>query len=307
MIYFLFIFFFSSNLLADNRRCFKIPPFGYNDYYVHLPLNYSFCVKNGKEIINYKTGAFGERILYNNKNFNYALVFGDSHALGLDVNNVSQYFLAKIFKNKNFKLYAAPNNGPNQVLEILKIQSKHIPNNSEINIVFNGSTDLFRLNPKWDPKRFVDFNDIDLEEIKDNWLFYNYKLITGLLKKKFTYKRPNTENLQNSFIKSFKDTDNNLNIYLEKINNLKYKNIKLYIILPFWIYEEKKNNYIQNKFIFDNFFKLICNIDSLKYKNLDIFVQLNDIDNSIDFLTYDKRHFRSNLINLTTLNEFCNY
>ena len=132
-------------------------------------------------------------------------------------------------------------------------------------------------------------------------------MISGLLKKKFTYKRPNTENLQNFFIKSFKDTDNNLNIYLEKINNLKYKKINLYFILPFWIYEEKKNNYIQNKFIFDNFFKLICNIDSLKYKNLDIFVQLNDIDNSIDFLTYDKRHFRSNLINLTTLNEFCNY
>ena len=132
-------------------------------------------------------------------------------------------------------------------------------------------------------------------------------MIAGLLKKKFTYKRPNTEDLQNSFIKSFKDTDNNLNVYLEKIDILKNKKINLYFILPFWIYEEKKNNYIQNKFIFDNFFKLVCNIDYLKYKNLKIFVQLNDIDTSKNFLTYDKRHFRSILISLTALNKFCIY
>ena len=307
LVYCILIFLFSPNLLADNGRCFKIPPFGYNEYYVHLPVNFSFCVRNGKEIIDYKTGPFGERILFDNQNFKYVYVFGDSQALGLDVNNINQHFLGKVFKNKNLKLFAAPNNGPNQVLEFLKIHNKQIQNNSEINIVFNGSTDLFRLSLSWDPKRFVLFNDIDLEEIKDNRFFYNYKLIKGLFSSKFTYRRPNTSNLQNSFIKNIDDINNNFTLYLNKIDKLKYKKINLYIVLPFWIYEEKKNTYTLNKFIFNNFSKSICNINSSKYKNLDIFVQLNDINLSKTFLTYDRRHIKSDLINLTNLKNFCNF
>ena len=36
-------------------------------------------------------------------------------------------------------------------------------------------------------------------------------------------------------------------------------------------------------------------------------LQIDDIDISKSFLTYDKRHFKSKIINLTSLNNFCNF
>ena len=306
-IYLIFIFFFSTSLIADNRSCYKIPPFGFNGFYVHLPINYSFCVKNGKEIINYTTGSFGERILSNNKKNKHILVFGDSHALGLDVNSVNQYFLGKIFNNDNFKLFAAPNNGPYQVLEFLKIHGKKIENNSEINVVFNGSTDLFRLDLKWTPKKIVLFNDNELEDIKDSKILYNYKLFKGFLTNKFTYKRPNTERMQSLFIKNFANINENFSTYLIQLNKLKFQKKNLYIILPFWIFEKEKNNFKKNDLVYENFFKLVCSIDATKNNTLNILVQIDDIDISKNFLIYDKRHFQSKLINLTTLNNFCSF
>ncbi len=264
-------------------------------------------MRNGKEIINYTTGSFGERILSNNKENKNILVFGDSHALGLDVNSVDQYFLGKIYNNYNFKLFAAPNNGPYQVLEFLKIHGKKIENNSEINIIFNGSTDLFRLDLKWTPKKIVLFNDNELEDIKDSKILYNYKLIKGFLTNKITYKRPDIERMQSLFIKDFANINENFSTYLIQLNKLKIQKKNLYIILPFWIFEEEKNNFKKNNSVYENFFKLVCSIDLTKDNTLNILVQIDDIDISKNFLTNDKRHFKSNLINLTTFNKFCNF
>ena len=264
-------------------------------------------MRNGKEIINYTTGSFGERILLNNTKNKNILVFGDSHALGLDVNSVDQYFLGKIFKDDSFKLFAAPNNGPYQVLEFLEIHGEKIKVNSEINFIFNGSADLFRLDLKWDPKKFVLFNDYELEDIKDSKIIYNYKLIKGFLTNKFTYKRPSTERMQSLFIKNFKNINKNFSTYLVQLDKLKFQKKNLYIILPFWIFEKEKNNFKKNNLVYKNFFKLVCDIDAAKYKTLNILVQIDDIDISKSFLTYDKRHFKSKIINLTSLNSFCNF
>lgn len=243
----------------------------------------------------------------NNKNNTNIPVFGDSHALGLDVNSVDQYFLGKIFKDDSFKLFAAPNNGPYQVLEFLKINGEKIEVNSEINIVFNGSTDLFRLDLKWDPKKFVIFNDYELEDIKDSRILYNYKLIKGFLTNKFTYKRPSTERMQSLFIRNLANINRDFSNYLVQLDKLRFKKKNLYIILPFWIFEKEKNNFKKNNLVYENFFKLVCSIDAKKNNTLNILVQIDDIDISKNFLTYDKRHFKSELINLTTLNNFCNF
>ena len=87
-----------------SSECFKVVPFGYNDIYVQLPSNYKFCVKKKNNKINYETGIYGERILKNNDNKDFINIFGDSHALGLDVNNTNDYFLSKVYPKKSFRI-----------------------------------------------------------------------------------------------------------------------------------------------------------------------------------------------------------
>ena len=103
--------------MANN--CLKFLPYGYNNNYVHLPEKASFCVKEGNKKIRYSTDSLGGRILSIKKASNTVQIIGDSQALGLDVDKIEDHFLSKIYNNSNFKIYAAPNNGPYEVLNFL--------------------------------------------------------------------------------------------------------------------------------------------------------------------------------------------
>jgi hypothetical protein len=99
-------------------------PYGFNEYYVHLPQSASFCVKQGKLINKYQTDNFGGRLLYGEPSNNKIQVFGDSQVLGLDVENIDQHYLNTIYKKDNFVIYAAPNNGPYEVINFLNKNKK---------------------------------------------------------------------------------------------------------------------------------------------------------------------------------------
>ena len=87
---------------------------------MHLPQNASFCVKEGKYFYEYKTDNYGGRLFYNDKFSEQVQVFGDSQVLGLDIEKIEEHFLYELYKNKNFIVYAAPNNGPYEDINFLQ-------------------------------------------------------------------------------------------------------------------------------------------------------------------------------------------
>ena len=294
-----------TNLLSS--ECFRLVPFGYNDYYVKLPSNFKFCVKKKDTKVYYETGFLGERILKDNKNKNSINVFGDSHALGLDVNIISEYFLYKVFPKNNFHIYAAPNNGPYEVLNFLKIHKDTFYNKKGI-IIFNLSTDIFRINEKWDPKNFVSLNDFQLEEIKYSKLKYEYYFFKDLFfNKKLKIALPNNNEMLTLFNNDFENIEINFRNYLNDLNILKYESLKVVFVLPYWIYQKNSlDKFEEKKRITSKIYGLVCKnleIISSKYQ---VLVQKNDINLNKPFLTIDNRHFRSNLVVLTDAKNLCN-
>jgi len=295
----------SSYSFVKSNLCFKLVPFGYNGSYVQLPSKFVFCVKKGDKKIQYSTGSYGERLLNFNKKNNYINVFGDSHALGLDVNSKNDYFLSKFFTEKDFRIFAAPNNGPYEVLEFLDIHKNNFKDDN-INIIFNISTDIFRLDYQWSPERFVAFNDTDLEDIKENPLLFRLKFYKNLIfNRKFTLALPDNQKMQKLFLDNYLSIDSNLSNYYKNLNDLKFNNINFMIILPYWIYEKKDQAYVENVNIFKKVQKLFCSKNQMLDKKFTAYMQKKDIDLNIEFLTFDKRHFKSNLVNLTSIDNLC--
>ena len=134
---------------ADAKSCLSFLPYGFNESYVHLPQSASFCVKQGKTIIKYQTDNYGGRLLGDETVNNKIQVFGDSQVLGLDVENIEQHYLNTLYKKNNFVIYAAPNNGPYEVINFLNKNKKILQ--KKIIVTFSFSTDLYRILNYWNP------------------------------------------------------------------------------------------------------------------------------------------------------------
>ena len=106
------------------NSCLSFIPYGYNESYVHLPENASFCIKQGKIIKKYQTDNYGGRLLHDEALNNKIQVFGDSQVLGLDIEQVKQHYLNALYIENNFVIYAAPNNGPYEVINFLNKNKK---------------------------------------------------------------------------------------------------------------------------------------------------------------------------------------
>ena len=72
----------------------------------------------------FKTDKKGGRF-FKKKNENTIQVFGDSQILGIDIKNQKDHFLSK-FYNEDLVIYAAPNNGPYQVLNFIILNQEKI-------------------------------------------------------------------------------------------------------------------------------------------------------------------------------------
>ena len=307
-ILFLFIITFLFNTELKAKSCLSFVPYAFNDFYVHLPQEALFCVKEGKKTISYKTDIYGGR-LFSNKIFNEKIqVLGDSQVLGLDIEKIDNHYLNQIYK-KNFIIYAAPNNGPFEVMNFLNINKKILKKKIIIN--FNFSVDIFRINNTWNPENFVALKDYQLDEILEHPIKYRLIIFKNLLfRKNFTLKRYDNKKMQKLFL----NTNNealmmDIKTYLNELNQIVENlnvDIDLIITKPYWIYSKKKNFYILEKKINQKVEKLICNsfnqtskikkiyISDIKKKNLDI----ND-------LTSDRRHYKSTIIGLIEKKQFC--
>ena len=127
--------------ILNFATCFKLPPYGYINGYSSLIHSKKFCITDNQSKIFFETNSEGARILQDFPNDNVAKVFGDSQVLGLDVKIKADHYLNNIFPNKNFLIYAAPNNGPYEVLNSLEL---NVQNYEHIILTFNASTDFYR-------------------------------------------------------------------------------------------------------------------------------------------------------------------
>ncbi len=292
------------------NNCLSFLPFGFNNHYVHLPKNSSFCVEEGNKSNQYITEKYGGRILSNKITNNKIQVFGDSQVLGLDVEKIEQHYLYNLYKKKDFFIYAAPNNGPYQVINFLN-KNKNILQ-KKIIVTFNLSTDLFRVLDHYNPENFVAMKDYELDEILENPLKYKFIIFKNiLLRKNFTMSRHNNKKMQNLFLNS--DYDQfylNLNKYFNELKMTAKKNglkIEFIITHPYWVYsiDKKNNKLLLDDKINDKIKKLICksfqsseNINKIHISKVPKILNLED-------LTFDRRHLKSSRIDLKTYQNTC--
>ena len=305
-----FVYFILFANSSNAKNCLSFIPFGFNESYVHLPQSAYFCVKQGKIKYIYETDNYGGRLLYKDNLNSEIQVFGDSQVLGLDVENIEEHYLNKIYKKNNFVIYAAPNNGPYEVINFLNKNKKILQ--KKIIVTFSFSTDLYRIQNYWNPKNFVALKDYELDEILENPFKYRLIIFKNLLfNKNFTLSRYDNKQMQNLFLNSDQDEFYNyLTKYFDKLNktanNLDLE-IDFIVTHPYWVYsiEKKNNKLLLDKKLNDKVEKLICNsfkntrkISKILISQVPQTLQLND-------LTFDKRHLKSSKIYLRNIKEIC--
>ena len=309
-LYFVFVFIlFTPKVNA--KSCLSFLPYGFNDFYVHLPQNASFCIRQGELLNKYKTDNYGGRLLYNEDLSDKIQIFGDSQVLGLDIEKVEQHYLHNIYKDYNFIIYAAPNNGPYEVINFLNKNKKILQ--KKIVVTFNFSVDLYRISNEWDVKNFVALRDYELDEILEHPFKYRLIMFKNiLLNKNFTLSRYDNKKMQSLFLNSNQEKIyNNLIKYFDELNETAKKlDIKMDFIVthPYWVYSinKEKNKLLLEIGLNKKVEKLICT--SFKRTEEINKILITKLPNTLAMqdLIFDKRHLKSNKIEIKQQEEICN-
>ena len=306
LFFFIITFLFNTELKAKN--CLSFVPYGFNDFYVHLPQEALFCVKEEKKIISYKTDIYGGRIFSNDKNNEEIQIFGDSQVLGLDIEKIEDHYLSQLYK-KNFIIYAAPNNGPFEVINFLNLNKEIIKKKIIIN--FNFSNDIYRIHNSWNPENFVALKDYELDEILDYPLKYKLIIFKNLLSNKnFTLRRYNNKKMQNLFLRTNKDQLTiNLKNYFNSLDKMAENldlDIDLIIVKPYWIYSKKKKFLFLEKEINEKVENLICKSFNQTSRIQNIYISgANKKNLDMNDLTSDNRHYKSTIIQTVEKSKIC--
>jgi len=293
-----FIFFLSLISLIiltilNLNTCFKLPPYGYINGYSSLVYSKKFCIKDYQAKVIFETNSEGARILKDSDSKEFVKVFGDSQALGLDVKNKADHYLNKIFPNKNFLIYAAPNNGPYEVLNSLEL---NVQDYDHIILTFNASTDFFRIGNDWNMYQHVHLSLNSANLLSLFPLFYDFYKLIIFYKNDYQSKIFNNIQMQNSFLEIKNETLlKNTDLYFEKLNHLILKkklSFEFIITHPYWLYDSLDDSLALNNNVSSKYEDLIFEI-SLKYPNIISSKPQNYLN--IERLTYDKRHLRSSI------------
>ena len=160
---------FYSEKSDASFRCFSFIPYAIKDSFVTLPYEKEFCFKYSGGYTYMRTNQFGGRLIQSPNRKMDAVAYGESQLLGLDSsddNKPFQHDLKTMLPEYNFTIYAAPNNGPFEVLsQIEQLRPKAKLEQKLVVIGFNYSTDIFRIRSSWDPKKFVPVGEKNLERI----------------------------------------------------------------------------------------------------------------------------------------------
>ena len=280
-------------LIINNNLCFKVAPYGHTQGYSSLPFNKSFCVYDENSKIRFDTDSNGARIFSSVVNNINLKIFGDSQVLGLDVNLETNHYIKKVYPNQNLKFYAAPNNGPYEVIKSIKNNAN---NNEFIVITFNSSTDIYRIREGWNFLTNVPMSN------KKVSLMTNYPFLLDLIKFFNFYinddkpKLLNNYHMQDLFL-DYKNDEilKNFDLYFENLYSiLENKNILFEFLIthPYWIYDRRGEKLVINVDVFkkyNDFKKLLLS----KYPFIK-FSRISEEIANLEDLTSDKRHLRSN-------------
>ena len=137
-----------------------------------------FALNITKKNLNFKTDNLGGRFFLQKKE--YLQVFGDSQVLGLDIEEQKEHYLKKYYE-EDLVLYAAPNNGPSEVLRFIDINQDIIEDKIIINL--NLAVDLFRILPNHNFKEFVALKDDEIDSVIKYPIRYKFIIFKNLLLK----------------------------------------------------------------------------------------------------------------------------
>lgn len=275
-----------------------------------MPSEASFCTKQGNLTYQYKTDEYGGRI-FNNENFdNQIQVFGDSQVLGIDIEKTDQHYLHKLYKESNFVIYAAPNNGPYEVISFLK--KNKIILNKKIIVTFNFSVDLYRVSNSWSPENFVALKEHELDEILASPYKYQIIIFKNLLQNKnFTISRNDIKKMQNIFLNLNQETINDdlikyFNELDETANRLDVE-IDFIVTNPYWVYSfhKDKNKLLLEKELNSKVERLICSAFKRTKKISRVLISKLPYSLEVQDFTFDKRHLKSDKIDLLSYQNLC--
>ena len=293
---------------SKSKDCLDFLPFGHNDNYVQLPKDTEFCIIYRKHNLIFKTDTRGGRF-FKKINKNTIQVFGDSQILGIDIEDQKDHFLSKSY-NEDLVIYAAPNNGPYQVLNFIILNQEKIK--KKIIISFNLSVDLFRLSSDYKIQNYVALREDQLNDIIEKPFKYRLIILKSLITNKFfTVSRKNKKKMQNLFLdKNIEELKKNLDIYFENLNEIINKldiEVDYILTMPYWIYEQDESikSFYINSNLENKLKTLVCRTfqknNELQNKYISI---LND---NKRILTDDKRHIRLDKLALTDLLNYCKF
>ena len=295
----------------SRAACLPYFLYGYNGDYVHFPKASEYCVDSADGKITVVTDRFGGRIISShNMNKGELLHFGESQLLGFDANgSADSHDLNDVFPNHKLVFYGAPNNGPFETINYLKLISEH-KQFKEIVVGFNYGTDIFRIMPSWDPKNFVALSSEDLKFYLENPFLFEIKLSLDIfLGGGFTFKRPDTAELQKLYWDlDLKTKNQKLNEFFDKLYNLKQsKNIKLRFIVfpPYWGFEYNSSGQrVENTLIINSFYTFACNFIA-RFNFIDYLIVAWPKELTAGLMTSDGRHFASGKLDYELSNKFC--
>ena len=210
------------------------------------------------------TDNLGGRIM--NREFlpNEIIAFGESQLLGLDQSDLrpqTQHDLSALFPSSAITIYAAPNNGPLQSLhQIKEVHGFKSLANKNIVVGFNYGTDIFRIQPQWNPENFVPLN---MTQLKRSFSIPGYHdiilFIARLRGVKFGGTESNSKFIRGLYFQMGKQRRlENIDNWLLKLNNREIKHGKRrYFVLypPYWYVgaDETEKNDIRN-----DYYELAC-------------------------------------------------
>jgi len=313
----LFLFLIISQLAVTNvfanGSCFSFLPYGYNEFFVHLPKNESFCVDTPDGVVHYETDKLGARIIKGQKFGTSISGFGESQLLEIFPNKKPNgHALKHLYGDSDIQIHGAPNNGPYETLEYLKYFLRlKIP--KKIVIGFNFGTDLFRIIPGWKTKDRVLLKSDDLSKVMSFPFYYETKIAFNL----FFGGSIEKTNPEGMFLKMRESYSNNLKIieknykgYLETFLNFsqsKHLSMDFIIFPPFWSYQNQNGNSYLNKNIWNKFKKFVCKkrfIEKTIFENIYI-VKYAEKGRTNKMFTYDLRHFLVPPTSFIKKKQFC--
>lgn len=280
-------------IIINNSLCFKVPPYGFMNEYSSLPINKKFCIYDDSTDVNFITNNNGARVFKEATKIKNLKIFGDSQVLGLDISLEKNHFLKKLFSDYNLKLFAAPNNGPYEVLKSIELNTE---NNELIIINFNSSTDIHRINEYWNFKKNVTISNNHANFLANFPVLFDFISFINFYSNSDKPKLLNNYHMQDIFL-NYENEEilKNFNLFFEKLRPiLKAKNLnyEFFFTHPYWIYDRRGQKLSINMKVYEKYNKLE-KILMQEYPFIR-FSKIKNRDIGLNNLTFDKRHLRSN-------------